>query len=50
MLNWIILVVGLLLISLFWHFNAAPERKKETHIVSAGFTVLGIVVYFLQTL
>lgn len=49
MLNWIILIVGLIAISLFWHFNSPKERLKETHIVSLGFTVLGIVVYFLQS-
>lgn len=49
MLNWIVLVVGLALIGLFWHFISPAERKKETHIVAGVFLVLGVVVYFLQS-
>ncbi|WP_158097387.1 MULTISPECIES: hypothetical protein [unclassified Flavonifractor] len=49
MLNWIVLVVGLALIGLFWHFISPEERKKETHIVAGVFLVLGVVVYFLQS-
>lgn len=49
MLNWIVLVAGLVLIGLFWHFISPEERKRETHIVAGIFLVLGVVVYFLQT-
>ena len=48
-LNWIVLIVGLILIGLFWNKIASPDRKKETQIVTIVFLVLGIVVYFLQT-
>lgn len=49
MLNWIVLIVGLVLLAIFWHVISSEERRKETHIVSCVFLVLGIVVYFLQT-
>lgn len=49
MLNWIFLIVGLFLISLFWNVIAPADRKKETRIVCTVFLCLGIVVYFLQT-
>ena len=49
MLNWIFLVVGLLLISLFWHCISSADRRKEIHIVTTVFLCLGVVVYFLQT-
>lgn len=49
MLNWTILILGLLGISFFWHIISPAERKRETRIVSIIFIVLGIVVYFLQS-
>ena len=49
LLNWIVLIVGLILIGLFWNKIASPERKKATRIVTIVFLVLGIVVFFLQT-
>lgn len=49
MLNWVVLIVGLLIISLFWHFISPVERKRETHIVTGIFLVLGVAVYFLQS-
>ncbi len=49
MINWLVLIIGLLAIALFWHVLSTPERKRETHIVSAVFIVLGIVVYYVQS-
>lgn len=49
MLNYIVLIGGLLAIAILWNVISPPERKKETRIVSTMFVVLGIVVYILQS-
>lgn len=48
-LNYVVLVVGLLLIGLFWNFLSPKERKKETRIVTICLFILGVVVYIVQS-
>jgi RsiW-degrading membrane proteinase PrsW (M82 family) len=48
-LNYIVLIIGLILISVFWFSICPRDRKRETVFVSIGMTILGIVVYFLQS-
>lgn len=48
-LNWVILIMGLLLISVLWLKISPAERKKETKIVAGAFIALGIIVYFIQS-
>lgn len=48
-LNYIVLTVGLLVISLFWNIIGPKDRAKETRMVTTGIFVLGMLVYFLQS-
>lgn len=48
-LNYIVLVVGLILISLLWNVISNKDRKKEIRIVTISVSILSVVVYFLQS-
>lgn len=47
--NWIILIIGLILVILLWRTLAAPERKKEATLVSAGMSIFALIIYFIHT-
>lgn len=48
-LNYIVLVVGLILISVLWNAISSKDRKKEIMIVTVSLSILSVVVYFLQS-
>ena len=47
--NYMVLIVGLILICGFWNLIGPKERRKETLIISVSLSILSIVVYFLQS-
>ncbi len=48
-LNYIVLITGLIIVGIFWNVISSKERKKETRIVTSCLFVLSVVVYFLQS-
>lgn len=48
-LNYIILIIGLIIISVLWNIIAAKNRKKEILIVTISVSILSVIVYFLQS-
>lgn len=48
-LNYIILIIGLIVISAIWNIIAAKNRKKGILIVTISVSILSIIVYFLQS-
>lgn len=48
-LNYSILIIGLIIISVLWNIIAAKNRKKEILIVTISVSILSVIVYFLQS-
>lgn len=49
--NYIILIVGMLLIKLFWSFltrNESEKDRKAVRLYSTTFLVLGVVMFTIQ--
>ena len=49
--NYGVLIVGMILIGLFWNFltrNESEEDRKEVRRYSVAFLVLGVVMFTIQ--
>lgn len=49
--NYVVLVVGMLLIGLFWNFLTRKESEKDRKAVrlySTAFLVLGVIMFTIQ--
>lgn len=47
--NYTLVIVGLILIGLFWNRICPADRKRETRIVGIVMLCLGVIVYYLQS-